>query len=106
MFLKHESESFFSIGRMTLTAKLAIPNATYYSEELNNFFGTQVELMQSDTVQNRVNLRMRAQVPPLHPVPVTVKVSVSPKASIFNLRAEGGDYITFMLIWTRRWRNM
>src|ERR1700679_3661718 len=51
IFLQTKPQSFFSIGRMTLSAKLALPNATYYSEELNNFFGTQVELMQSDTVQ-------------------------------------------------------
>jgi capsular exopolysaccharide synthesis family protein len=89
--VKREPRSFVSIGRMTLSVKLSIPNATYYSEEMNSFFGTQVELMESDTIRNRVNQQLQAQMPPLHPVPVFVQVSVSPKASIFNFRAEGTE---------------
>jgi polysaccharide biosynthesis transport protein len=89
--LKDKPPSFVSIGKMTLSVKLAIPNAMYYSEEMNNFFGTQVELMESSTIQNRANLRLQAQNPPLHAVPVMLNVSVSPKASIFELLAEGSD---------------
>jgi capsular exopolysaccharide synthesis family protein len=99
MEVKREPQFFVSTGRMTLSVKLSIPNATYYSEEMNSFFGTQVELMESDTIRSRVTQRLQAQIPPLHPVPVFMQVSVSPRANIFNLRAEGldPDYVRLFL---------
>jgi capsular exopolysaccharide synthesis family protein len=54
---------------------------------VNNFLGTQVALLQSDTVSNRALLRLQSEKPNLRPVPVTLHVSVSPKTSIFELRA-------------------
>jgi succinoglycan biosynthesis transport protein ExoP len=91
MAVKREPRSYVSVGKMTLSVKLAIPNAAYYTEEMNSFFGTQVELMESDTIRGRVYARLKEESPPLHPVPVNMQVSVSPRASIFNLRAEGLD---------------
>ena len=95
MFFRREAQSFISLGRMTLNVKLAIPNASYYTDDLNNFFGTQVELMQSSTIRKRVSLRLHEEIPSVHPVPVAIQVSLSPKASIFDLRAEGtnADYV-------------
>ena len=57
--LKHQPPNFVSTGRMTLSVKLAIPNASYYSDDVFNFFGTQVELMESSTVQKSVYQRLR-----------------------------------------------
>ena len=54
--LKRLPPTFVSVGRMIENVKLSIPNANVYSEELNYFFGTQVALMQSDSVIDRVNL--------------------------------------------------
>src|ERR1039458_5133821 len=51
--LRHTPPSYFSIGRMIVGAKMSVPNASSYSEELNNFLGTQVGLLQSDVVSNR-----------------------------------------------------
>src|ERR1700677_1283730 len=53
-WLKHQPRTFASEGQMIVNVKLSIPSETTYSEELENFFGTQVALMQSDTVINRV----------------------------------------------------
>jgi hypothetical protein len=89
--LKHAPLAFVSVGRMIVNVKLSIPSANVYNEDLDNFFGTQVALMQSDSVINRVNLRLQATNPELHPVPVNLTVTLSPRASIFNLRAVGGD---------------
>jgi capsular exopolysaccharide synthesis family protein len=91
MLLKNMPPSFLSIGRMSLNVKLAIPNASFYTEELYNFFGTQVELMQSSTIQDRVSERLRTQSSTLHPCQVRFLVTVMPKANIFNLRAEGTE---------------
>jgi polysaccharide biosynthesis transport protein len=89
--LKRVPPSFVSAGRMIVNVKLSIPNATVYSEELNDFFGTQMALMKSDSVVNRVNLHLLSSNPELHHVPVDISVTLSPKASIFNLQAVGGD---------------
>ena len=52
--------AYVSAGRMILSFKLSLPNASVYSEELNNFFGTQLALMESASVMNRVQLRLQA----------------------------------------------
>ena len=90
-FLWRARPSFTSTGRMIVNVKLSIPNANLYSEELNNFFGTQEELMLSDSVRNRASLRLQAADPQFDAAPVRLKVTVSPKTSIFNLSAIGAS---------------
>jgi len=84
--------SYVSSGRMIVSMmKLSLPNATAYQEELNNFYGTQVALMQSSAVTNNAALRVQTNTPQLHPSPVKLEVTVTPKTSIFNLKATSGD---------------
>src|SRR5450755_1709171 len=45
--------SFRSTAKMVVNGKITVPGGATYSEELTNFFGTQVELMQSDEVRHR-----------------------------------------------------
>jgi succinoglycan biosynthesis transport protein ExoP len=90
-FLRHVTQSYTSTGRMTVNVRLAIPNANLYNEQLDSFFGTQIALMQSDSVLNRVRTRLAAANPPYNWVPVSISVSVPAKTSIFNLSAEGSD---------------
>lgn len=89
--LKHAPPAFVSLGRMMVSPKLSIPDANVYSEELNNFYGTQVALMESDSVINRVKLNLQATNSGLNEVPVSINVTLSPKTSIFNLAAMGAD---------------
>jgi capsular exopolysaccharide synthesis family protein len=97
--LRHAPPSFFSIGRMIVSAKMSLPGASAYSEELNNFLGTQVGLLQSDVVSNRALVRLKMEKPALRAAPVSLEVTVSPKTSIFNLRAasESPDYASAFL---------
>jgi succinoglycan biosynthesis transport protein ExoP len=83
--------AFVSFGRMIVSIKLAIPEGSVYNEELSNFLGTQTALMQSAVVLNRARLRVAAQEPTLanQVQPVTLKVAVSPRTSIFVLEATG-----------------
>lgn len=83
--------SFKSEGLMIVNVKLSLPNGNVYSEDLNNFLGTQAALLQSDTVSNRALFRLQAEKPKLRPVPVKLHVTISPKASIFELLATGAD---------------
>lgn len=90
----HAKPNFRSEGRMIVSARLSLPNDQTYADELNNFYGTQVALMESDSVTNEVSLRlqaMQATNASLHPSPVKLEVTVSPKTSIFNLQAVGED---------------
>ena len=91
LLLKHQPQAFVSEGKMIVNVKLSIPNANVYSEEFNNFFGTQVALMQIRSVVDRVNQQLQSTKPDLHHVPVNIEVTLSPKTSIFSLRALGAD---------------
>ena len=90
-WLKHQPRTFTSEGQMIVSVKLSIPSETTYSEELENFFGTQVALMQSDTVFYRVmqDLQFTNWHDPLQKV--KIQVTLVPKTSIFNLVAIGHD---------------
>ena len=90
-FVKDAQPVFASVGRMIVNVKVAMPNANLYYEEVNNFLGTQVVLMQSDSIVTNVKVQLAAEKPDLHPVPVEIEVALSPKANIFNLRATGAD---------------
>ncbi len=86
-----EAPSFASVGRMIVSVKLNIAEGQVYTEELNNFLGTQAALMQSDVVINRAHARVTAQRPELRLQPVALKVTVLPKTTIFVLQATSSD---------------
>lgn len=85
--------AYLSQARMMVSGKINLPEAssTMYSEEAANFFGTQIELMQSGDVKNRAQERVLALSPELQPLPVNLQVGQQPKTSIFVLRATGPD---------------
>lgn len=89
--LKQVPPAFESMGKMIVNVKLSIPDANVYSEDVNNFLGTQVALMESDSVVNRVKHRLQSLRPELTPEPVAINVTILPKSGIFNLMATGKD---------------
>ena len=89
--LKKAPPSFVSEGRMIVNVKVSIPEANVYTEEFENFLGTQVALMQSDSVKNRVDARLQSASGSFRRSPVELGVTLSPKSSIFNLQAVGED---------------
>ncbi|MGD1088652.1 MAG: polysaccharide biosynthesis tyrosine autokinase [Verrucomicrobiota bacterium] len=88
---KFDTASFVSVGRMIVNVKLSIPEESAYTEDFSDFLGTQAALMQSDLVINRANARVIAQKPEMMMQPVSLKVSVLPKTTIFSLQATGQD---------------
>jgi capsular exopolysaccharide synthesis family protein len=89
---RHAPPVFLSVGRMIVSIKLSIPDAQAYTEELDNFYGTQIALMKSESVKVQVLNRlqaMQATNASLYPSPVTIAATISPKTSIFNLQATG-----------------
>src|SRR4029077_21126018 len=86
-----EKPLFLSVGRMIMGIKIAVTEASVYSEELSNFLGTQQALMQSTTVQLRAHNRVAAAKPDLPEERVVIKVTIIPKTTIFTLQATGED---------------
>ena len=76
---------------MIVSIKLNIAEGSVYTEELSNFLGTQAALMQSAMVINRAHARVMAQKAEVGMHPVALRVSVSPKTTIFVLQASGRD---------------
>ena len=83
--------SYSSVGRMIVNIKLSIPEGSLYAEEMSTFLVTQTALMQSSLVTSRAYTRVTALHPSLRTKPVSIRVSVQPKTSIFILQASGED---------------
>jgi succinoglycan biosynthesis transport protein ExoP len=86
-----QKEMFVSAGRMMVSGRINIQQGASFSEELANFFGTQIELMKSAEVRGNAANRLAAMEPQLQPVPVTLSVSQLPQTSIFVLSTTGSE---------------
>src|SRR5205814_8668713 len=86
--------SFQSISKMMLAGKLAISQGAVYSEDTVNFYGTQIQLMQSQEVRHSAEQLVRSTHPEMQPVQVEITVMQKPRTSIFDLIAIGSvpDY--------------
>lgn len=81
---------YVSQSEMMISGRFALPDSVY-REELSNFFGTQISLMLSDRVQKQARERVLMLHPELSKSWTRLSVSQRPQASIFQLRAEGGE---------------
>ncbi len=88
---RNEKPLYTSAGRMIVSIKLSIPEGSVYTEELNNFLGTQAALMQSGLVINRAYAGVASLFPDAPTQPVALKVTVLPKTSIFLLQGTGDE---------------
>src|SRR3954470_2203883 len=86
--------SFLSSSKMMLAGKLNISQSAVYSEDSVNFYGTQIQLMQSQEVRRSAEQLVRATHPEMQPVQVEISVVQKPRTSIFDLVAIGStpDY--------------
>ena len=81
--------SFLSASKMMLAGKLNISQNAVYSEDNVNFYGTQIQLMQSTEVRRSAEALVRSTHPEMQPVPVEITVAQKPRTSIFDLQAIG-----------------
>ena len=86
--------SFLSSSKMMLAGKLNIAQNAVYSEDNVNFYGTQIQLMQSSEVRRSAEALVRSTNAELQPVKVDISVAQKPRTSIFELQAVGAmpDY--------------
>lgn len=80
---------FASVSRMMISIQISLPGTAIYSEEAQNFFGTQISLMESQMVRSAAEARVRSMRPELTPCPAAINVSQLPRTSIFMLQATG-----------------
>ncbi|MEA3186579.1 MAG: polysaccharide biosynthesis transport protein [Chthoniobacter sp.] len=79
-----------SVGRMMVRGQIRLnEGSATYTEELGNFYGTQIELMQSGEVQKHAADRVLALHPDLQLEKVKLEVGLVPRTSIFIIRAVG-----------------
>ncbi|MEM6884262.1 MAG: polysaccharide biosynthesis tyrosine autokinase [Verrucomicrobiota bacterium] len=90
---------FYSSSRMMVDPQIRTPESTVYSEELGNFYGTQIELMRSGKVMERAKERVRAMYPDVPEAYVNIQVNQQPLSSIFNFTASSlnGEYTKIYL---------
>src|SRR6202047_2797797 len=81
--------SFLSTSKMMLAGKLNIAQGAVYSEDSVNFYGTQIQLMQSAEVKRSAEALVRSTHPEMQPVRVEITVAQKPRTSIFDLQAIG-----------------
>jgi Mrp family chromosome partitioning ATPase/uncharacterized protein involved in exopolysaccharide biosynthesis len=82
---------YVSCGRLIVNFKLSIAEGSIYTEELNNFLGTQAALMQSGVVVSRAHERVGERLPESDLSPVALRASIQPKTTIFVLEGKGED---------------
>ncbi|HEY2800580.1 MAG TPA: polysaccharide biosynthesis tyrosine autokinase [Chthoniobacterales bacterium] len=81
--------AFLSTSKMIVVGKLNLSQNAVYSEDTDNFYGTQIQLMESDAVRQGAAALVRATHPELPTSKVTVSVSQRQRTSIFELEAVG-----------------
>ncbi len=74
-----------------LAGKLNMNQGPVYSEDNVNFYGTQIQLMQSAEVRRGAVELVRSAHPDLSPVPIELSVAQRPRTSIFELQAIGAS---------------
>ncbi len=81
--------SFMSLSKMMMSGKVNLAQTAVYSEDSMNFYGTQIQLMQSAEVRRSAEALVRATHPEMQPVLVEIGVVQKPRTSIFDLQAIG-----------------
>jgi capsular exopolysaccharide synthesis family protein len=91
LFIERQPRTFSSHAQMVMSGKVRVTEGTGYTEELQNFFGTQISLLRSDLILNRAAARMKTLRPDLPAIPVEVIAGQQRGADIIDLRATGSE---------------
>jgi succinoglycan biosynthesis transport protein ExoP len=83
--------AYLSTSKMMMAGKVNIPQGAIYSEDQINFYGTQIQLIQSAEVRHSAETLVRSSHPELQPVPVEITVAQKPRTSIFDVAAVGSS---------------
>jgi len=82
---------FLSQSKTIVAGKLNVTQNAVYSEETSNFYGTQIQLMQSEEVKRSAEALVRSTHPEMEAAPVEINVAQKSHTSIFELEAIGAN---------------
>ncbi len=93
-----EAPTYVSKSRMWETVTLRLPEGAMFSEDMQNFLGTQTELLESGQLRQLALARLSApktNAIPMGkdglPLPVQIRVRQTAKSSVFELEASAAD---------------
>ena len=82
--------AFESTGMLMVTERTVMPeNSQGYSEERENFYGTQIQLLQNPEVYERAKRRVALEAADLAPCRVELTPTLVPRSAIFNVSGRG-----------------
>ena len=97
-FVLWSPPTFVSKARMWETVKLRLPEATAFSEDLQNYVGTQMELLRSGRLHQLAIARLQVSSTNAiphgsdgQPLEVKINVSQAPKSSIYTVEAASSN---------------
>lgn len=89
---------FVSYGSLWQTQRLKLPDGASFTEDHDDFLGTQSELLQSEKLRQLTLSRMRAldtnsiiNGADGEPLPVNIQVFASPKSSVYTIQAKSAN---------------
>ncbi len=91
LYLIDEPAAYDSYARLMMGGKVKLPDNLSFSEDYLNYFGTQIELLQSEKIHNRALERMKVEHPDIKEAPIKVQANQLRRTSIILLRASGPD---------------
>ena len=86
-----KAPSYISVARMQVTGRIAMPESATYNEDLNNFYGTQSEIMSSAQVRQLAAIKVENDKPDLPRSEVSMRVEQQRGTSFFILTAIGAE---------------
>ncbi len=93
-----KSTEFEAVGKIVANARINVPMQGAGSNVvepmmLQEFYGTQIELLESTELQRRALERIRSLHPEIKEVPVDIRVTQTKGSSILNIGAVGGERV-------------
>jgi succinoglycan biosynthesis transport protein ExoP len=90
-----KNTEYISIGRILagMQVQLGEKGATFENRFLEEFYGTQIEMLESGTLRNEALDRVKGLHPELTPVEVDIRVTQTKGSSILNVAAVGEERV-------------
>ena len=90
-YLFFQPRDYTAVARLWVGGKIKLQESALFSEEWQNFFGTQIELMEGAKIGQRALARIAPRFASTNVESVKVEVTQPRKTAIFVLQAHGGE---------------
>ncbi len=97
-FIRFSPPVYVSVGKMWETEKMQLPESGAFVQDLQNYLGTQIELLRSDKLRDLTLQRLKAEGtnnipkgPDGYPLKVALRVTQTPKTAVLEVAAFCSD---------------